>query len=252
MDRANTKKVISLFSGAGGMDIGFRDAGFEIAVALEKDPSCCETLRTNSPKLKVIEGDINHITTSQILDVAKLEPLEAALVIGGPPCQSFSLAGKRMGLNDERGKLILEFARVVKESLPTAFVMENVKGMVNWSNGEAIKAILREFEEPIKYRDKNYHYSVSYQVINGSKFGLPQHRERLFIVGNRLNKTFKFPSPTYGGSEDINQKSLFGESLKPYQTVWGSIGDLPKADPPSEVATRISKTIKERIEKHGY
>lgn len=91
--KAEPPNVISLFSGAGGMDIGFENAGFNIAVAVEFDSSCCNTLRANKPNLKVIEGDISSITTEEILKAANLKPLEVGLVIGGPPCQSFSLAG---------------------------------------------------------------------------------------------------------------------------------------------------------------
>ncbi len=244
-------KVISLFSGAGGMDIGFRDAGFEIAVAVEQDPSCCNTLRANCPDLEVIEGDVSKITTDKILHAAKLKPLEAALVIGGPPCQSFSLAGKRMGMDDNRGMLILEFSRVVHEALPKAFVMENVKGMLNWEKGKAIEAVLNEFKEPVTYKDKEYYYEVSYKLLNASRYGAPQHRERLFIVGNRINKTFSFPHPTHGSVVNI-EPDLFDMPLTPYITAWDAIGDLPPADEPSETAKRVSQTIKGRIEKHGY
>ena len=146
-------KVISLFSGAGGMDIGFEKAGFEIAVAVEFDSSCCDTLRKNRPDTPVIEGDISALKTNDILEKAGLKVLEAGLVIGGPPCQSFSLAGKRLGMDEPRGRLVLEFIRIVRESLPVAFVMENVKGMANWHKGEAleaienVKVILYTFEE---------------------------------------------------------------------------------------------------------
>jgi len=248
---SKARKVISLFSGAGGMDIGFKQAGFDIAVAVEQDPSCCNTLRLNSPELEVIEGDVSKITTQDILKAAKLKPLEAALVIGGPPCQSFSLAGKRMGLNDDRGKLILEFSRIVHEALPKAFVMENVKGMLNWEKGRAIEAILNEFKEPIKYEDKEYYYNVSYKVLNSSNYGVPQFRERLFIVGNRIGKKFEFPENTHGNMDDF-QPDIFSSPLIPYATTWNAIGKLPPADEPSETAKRVSRTIKGRIERHGY
>lgn len=244
-------KVISLFSGAGGMDIGFREAGFDIAVAVEQDSSCCNTLRANCPKLEVIEGDISKIATDEILQLAKLKPLEAALVIGGPPCQSFSLAGKRMGMDDDRGMLILDFSRIVHEALPKAFVMENVKGMLNWERGKAIEAVLNEFKEPVMYNGKEYHYEVSYKLLNASNYGVPQHRERLFIVGNRVDKTFSFPEPTHGPVVNI-ELDLFDKPLDPYTTSWDAFGDLPPADEPSETAKRVSKTIKGRIEKHGY
>jgi DNA (cytosine-5)-methyltransferase 1 len=162
------KKIISLFSGAGGMDIGFRDAGFETAVMVEYDPSCCKTLRFNCPGIPVIEGDIRNVPTGEMLSAATLDVLEAALVIGGPPCQSFSLAGKRMGMDDPRGQLVLEFARVVREALPIGFVMENVRGMMNWEGGKAIEAIIEEFRAPIWHQGKSYSYDIDVKVLNAA------------------------------------------------------------------------------------
>lgn len=245
------KKVISLFSGAGGMDIGFENAGFKTTVAIELDPSCCDTLRTNFPTLPVIQGDISHISSSEILQAANLKPLECAVVIGGPPCQSFSLAGKRMGMDDPRGKLILEFARVVRDVIPKTFVLENVKGMANWAGGKAIDAIFNEFLEPIIYDGHSYTYVLSYKVLKASDFGAPQHRERLFIVGSRVGKKFSFPEPTHQALGP-HSGDLFKKNLEPYKTVGDAILALPPANPPSEMAQRISRTIKSRIEKHGY
>ena len=238
-------KVISLFSGAGGLDIGFNHAGFKTSVMVEMDPACCRTLRKNMPETPVIEGDINNISTDQILNAGGLKPLEAALVIGGPPCQSFSLAGKRMGMDDPRGMLVLQFIRVVREALPKAFVMENVRGMTNWEKGKAIDAIMHEATLPIFYKGKAYSYRVKYQILNAADFGAPQFRERVFIVGNRLEKNFAFPVKRFGPSGNA-------EGLKPYVTVRDAICGLPPATPPSEVALRVSGTIKGRIEKHGY
>lgn len=243
------RKVISLFSGAGGFDIGVEQAGFTTSVMVELDPSCCETLRENLPGVPVLEGDLCKISTETILEAGKLKPLEADLVIGGPPCQSFSLAGKRMGLNDERGMLVLEFVRVVREALPSVFIMENVKGMMNWEKGKAIEAILNEFREPIKFNDKEYIYDVSYQILNAADYGAPQHRERVILVGNRLGKRFEFPEPTHGLS---NSNLINKGEVVPYVSVIDAIGSLPDADEPSDIAKRISKTIKDRILNHGY
>jgi len=242
-------KVISLFSGAGGFDIGFEQAGFEIVVAVESDPSCCNTLRKNKPHLQVIESDICQVTGAEILKAAGLKKGDAALVIGGPPCQSFSLAGKRMGLNDVRGSMILQFSRLVHEILPKAFVMENVKGMLNWENGKAIEAVLNEFREPAFYKNKKYIYDVTYSVLNAVNFGVPQKRERLFIIGNRLGKKYSFPEPTHGSTLEQN---LYNKKLLPIQTAWDAIGNLPEAEEPSDTAKRVSQTIKDRITKHGY
>ncbi|MCB0521595.1 MAG: DNA cytosine methyltransferase [Lewinellaceae bacterium] len=243
------KKIISLFSGAGGLDIGFEWAGFEIAVMVELDSACCGTLRKNRPDTPILNKDITKVTTQEILDAAGLRPLSPALVIGGPPCQSFSLAGKRGGLNDERGKLVIEFIRVVREALPVAFVMENVKGMVNWENGRALEAILEELKNPISYQGIKYNYDAKVQVLNAVDYGAPQFRERVFIVGNRIEKNYSFPVPTH---RNLQSKTLFGEETKPYKSVWDAIANLPEAQEPSETARRVAKTIKKRIETHGY
>lgn len=237
--------VISLFSGAGGLDIGFSQGGFHTAVMVEIDHSCCRTLRRNSPSTPVLEGDLNEIPTWRILETAGLRPLEAALVIGGPPCQSFSLAGKRMGLDDPRGRLVLEFIRVVREALPVGFVMENVKGLANWAGGKALDAIVAEATEPIAYQSRTYRYNVSYKVLNAADYGVPQFRERIFIVGNRIDCDFSFPERRFGpkGNKD---------GLQPYATVEDAICGLPEATPPSAVALKVSECIKGRIAKHGY
>lgn len=212
---------------------------------VELDPACCRTLRKNMPGIPVLEGDINKIETSKILSAAGLKPLESALVIGGPPCQSFSLAGKRMGLDDPRGRLVLEFIRVVREALPKAFVMENVRGLTNWERGKALDAILNEAQMPISFEGKTYAYRVNYKILNAADYGAPQFRERVFVVGNRINREFAFPKRKYG-------RDVEGAKLKPYRTVRDAICALPPATPPSEVALRVSGTIKARIEKHGY
>lgn len=246
------RKVISLFSGAGGLDIGFRDVGFETAVMVERDPACCKTLRKNLPGVPVLEGDINCISTGDILSAARLKPLEAALVIGGPPCQSFSLAGRRMGLNDPRGRLVLEFIRVVREALPIGFVMENVRGLANWEHGRALDAIVEEATQPISYEGRTYRYEVSHQILNAASYGAPQFRERIFIVGNRIHVPFEFPAPTHGDVGNGAGPDFFRGEMKPYATVGDAIGSLPPATPPSETALRVAGTIKGRIEKHGY
>lgn len=245
--KGGAKKVISLFSGAGGFDIGFCQAGFETAVMVEMDESCCQTLRINCPDVPIINSDIKELSTQEILEAAGLRIGEAALVMGGPPCQSFSLAGKRMGMDDPRGELVLEFVRVVREALPVAFVMENVKGMVSWRGGRALDAILDEFKQPIEFDGEIYQYKVQWKVMNAADYGAPQFRERVMIVGNRIGKKFIYPEPTHG-----IRSGMFDADIKPYVTVADAIGQLPPSDEPSEVAKRVSGTIKERILKHGY
>jgi DNA (cytosine-5)-methyltransferase 1 len=238
MATKKTLKVISLFSGAGGLDIGFTNAGFNIAVALEADPACCETLRTNRPNLPIINAKIEDVSVDEILGKAKLRPLEAALVIGGPPCQSFSLAGLRKGLEDDRGKLLFEYVRIVRGSLPVGFVLENVKGLENWDSGKALEMLVAELSKPIEYLGQTYTYMVSPpKVVNAVDFGVPQYRERIVVVGNRKRTPYIYP---IGGNAE-NRLS-----------VWSAIGDLPAAEEPSAMAKRVSETIKGRREKHGY
>ena len=208
-------------------------------------------MRKNRPNIPVIERDISKVSTTEILKKGNLKVGEAALVIGGPPCQSFSLAGKRMGLNDPRGKLLWEFARVVKESLPIAFVFENVRGMANWEKGKALNAIIDLLSDPVKHRKKTFSYEIEFSVLNASHFGVAQKRERIFLVGNRVGRKFNFPVSTHG--TDSKQSEMFNTALKkPIKTVWQAIGDLPPADEPSEAAKSVSRSIKERIKNHGY
>lgn len=231
-------KIISLFSGAGGLDIGFENAGFSISVAVEADPACCETLHANRPLLPIINERIENLAVEDILRVAELKPLEAALVIGGPPCQSFSLAGLRKGLDDDRGKLLFEYVRIVRGALPFGFVLENVKGLGNWDSGRALRVLIDELSKPIDYNGKQYKYTIAEpRILNAVDYGVPQYRERIVIVGNRRNLRFTYPMKT---------------ARTTHKTVWAAIGELPDPEPPSETAIRVSSTIKGRREKHGY
>ncbi|MCC6542783.1 MAG: DNA cytosine methyltransferase [Flavobacteriales bacterium] len=236
--------AISLFSGAGGMDIGFERAGFRTLAAIEKDPSCCKTLRENLPvHTRVIEADIRDIKGDDLLSDLGLERGEVDVIYGGPPCQSFSLAGKRRGLEDERGMLVGEFIRLVHEILPRSFVMENVKGMANWEGGRVLEFIEESFADPIIWKGRQVHFSTTHRVLDAADFGVAQHRERIFIVGNRMAGSFKFPAPTHGAS---------GSILSPFVTSGDVLAVLPDAAAPSEVALRVSGTIKARIAAHGY
>lgn len=230
-------KIISLFSGAGGLDIGFERAGFKTAVAVEIDPSCCDTLRANRPNWAIINKSITEVTGEEILKAGRLKVGEAALVIGGPPCQSFSLAGMRKGLDDDRGKLLFEYVRIVRETLPKGFVLENVKGLTNWDKGKAMTMLIEELSQPIEHNGTIYQYQLAApKVLDAVNYGAPQFRERLILVGNRIGKSYEYPEP----------------QERPHKTVWEAIGSLPEPDQPSETALRVAGCIKDRIEKYGY
>ena len=236
--------AISFFSGAGGMDAGFNSAGFDVRLALEIDEACCETLRRNLTNTLVMNADINKISAAEILSLSRLKVGEIDCIFGGPPCQSFSLAGKREGLNDERGLLVFRFIELVRQLRPKTFVMENVKGMVNWQGGHVMLQLARLFNEPL---DSGERYDVTSSVLNAANFGVPQSRERVFIVGTRLETKFEFPSPTHSRQHD-----LLKGGLKKHTTVGEALASLPRAEGPSETALRVSKTIGGRIERHGY
>ncbi|NOR31899.1 MAG: DNA (cytosine-5-)-methyltransferase [Sulfitobacter sp.] len=239
--------AISLFSGAGGMDIGFSQAGFDVKLAVELDPSCCDTLRANLTKTKVLEADVSKLSGAELCDLAGLEIGNVDCLFGGPPCQSFSLAGDRKGLNDPRGELVGHFIRLVREIGPKSFVMENVKGMANWQSGAVLEMIENEIAAPVLLRGYEYQYKAQHKVLDAVNFGVPQHRERIFVVGNRLEKSMSFPEPTHN-----SPKRPHDNRLKPTCNVGKVLNSLPEADQPSETALRVSGTIKERRVKHGY
>lgn len=162
-------KAISLFSGAGGMDVGFKNAGFNVIAANEMDKHACDTFRANHPECNLIEGDIDscgeEFTGLKGIDV----------VFGGPPCQGFSVAGK-MDPDDPRSKLIFSFCNIIEKVKPKAFVMENVKALGSLSKFEDVRTeLLSRFQKA--------GYVVTIHILNSKDFGVPQARERVFFIG---------------------------------------------------------------------
>lgn len=182
-------KVISLFSGCGGLDLGFERAGFEIPIANEFDKTIWETFKANHPKTKLIEGDIRNIKESDFPD-------EIDGIIGGPPCQSWSEAGALRGINDARGKLFYEYIRILKDKKPKFFLAENVSGMLANRHAEAVQNILKMFKES--------GYNVSLTLVNAKDYGVAQERKRVFYIGFRddLNIDFVFPKGSTEKDED--------------------------------------------------
>jgi DNA (cytosine-5)-methyltransferase 1 len=211
--------VISLFSGAGGLDIGLENVGFRIKVGVEVDHDCCETLRLNRRGRRVIEDDIRNVSTQRILNEADLDYGKAFLVCGGPPCQPFSKSAfwneKRQGLKDPRASLLHEFVRVVQEAKPLAYIMENVFGLAYKTSRPLLIRILQELE--------NAGYTTNYSVINAADFGVPQKRERLFIIGARNGLKLSFPESTHCARSSLD---IYLGRQKPYVTAGDAIGDL--------------------------
>jgi DNA (cytosine-5)-methyltransferase 1 len=223
-------KAISLFSGIGGLDFGFEEAGFETRVALEFDRHACATIRLNRD-WPIIEDDINKITSRDVLARAGLRKGEADVLIGGPPCQPFSKSGywakgDAARLDDPRADTLSGYLRVLRDTQPRAFLLENVYGLAYESKDEGLKYLLEGIAKI--NRATGSHYKVAWKVINCAEYGVPQIRERVFMIGSRDGRTFQFPEPGYGDPKRM-QDDLFG-SLEPFRTAWDALGDLPEPD----------------------
>ena len=218
-------KVISLFTGAGGLDLGVEAAGFDTKVCVELDKLSCATLNTNR-SWNVIENDIHKVSTRQILNAGNLKRGSASLLVGGPPCQPFSKSGfwktgTTLRMDDPRAATLREYLRVLQESLPQTFLLENVPGFAYEEKAEGLAYFLRHLKRI--NRESKTNYSASWAILNAGDYGVPQRRERLFIIGSKDGRCFKFPEPTHGKA--INQKRLL--------TVWDAIGDLEDDVDPS-------------------
>ncbi len=196
-------KVVSLFSGAGGLDLGFEKAGFEIIWANEFDKRIWATFEHNFPKVKLDHRSITDVQVDEIPDCDG--------IIGGPPCQSWSEAGAGRGINDKRGQLFYDYIRILKTKQPKFFLVENVSGLISSRHRDSFNSFLKLFEE--------CGYNISWKLVNANDYDVPEDRERVIIVGLRkdLNKTYTFPEP---------------HKKKP--TLRDAIGDLPEATPALE------------------
>lgn len=200
------RDVISFFSGAMGLDIGLMKAGLSIAIGQDFDNACVQTMKANGHL--GLAGDIRGIDPKDILTIAKLEREQPFLVCGGPPCQPFSTAGKRLGINDPRGSLFMDYVRMIDYIRPRFFIMENVKGLLSAAikhvpiidreacildsdiqPGSVLKVILSEFSK--------LGYKTIYGVLDSVNYGVPQFRERFVIIGSRDNEDIFLPMPTH-------------------------------------------------------
>lgn len=206
--------VISLFSGAMGLDLGLEAAGFEVVTALECDPHAAETIRINRPNLPVIPKKLEDVTTKEILGKAGLKAGGDFIVVGGPSCQAFSTAGRRESLGDAQGRggLFREFIRVVRESRPRFFVMENVRGLLSAAikhrplleRGPGHPGLLPDEElgsalRLVTTELRALGYYVTFDLLNTADYGVPQTRQRLVFIGSRGGENIQIPSPTHCG-----------------------------------------------------
>ena len=222
----NTPKILSLFSGCGGLDLGFHKAGYETVWANDFSHWACESFRKNIGNV-IVEGDIEQI------DPNDPSIPECDIILGGFPCQDFSMIWKQPGLEGERGNLYKSFLRFVNAKKPKVFVAENVKGLLTANKKKAIQQIITDFE--------NCGYYVQAKLYNFAEFGVPQFRERVLIVGVRLDTGFDFhhPEPTHGENTD--------HGLLPYVTAGQAISDIPE-NASNHEKLKISEQTKKRLD----
>jgi DNA (cytosine-5)-methyltransferase 1 len=213
MEDSRKYKVFDLFAGAGGFSLGFEMGKFDVKLCLERDLWACDTLKANHKKSKIVHADIRSFDTEEsVRDICGNSP---DVLIGGPPCQGFSNANNNRDLNDPRNSLFRNFAFWIKVLKPKVFIMENVTGILNRLNDKGEKVI-----DIIKATFEECGYKVDIWKLNAANFGVPQSRERVFIVGNLYRITIPSPTPTH-----TKEGILAG--TKPFVTVGEAILDLP-------------------------
>jgi len=209
-------KVLDLFSGVGGLSYGFaHDDRFEIVAGNELLADMAKAYTLNHPSVKMYNCDIKDFGLQNLASDLVIKKGDIDLIIGGPPCQAFSTVGKRV-IDDPRGKLFQEYYRVLEELNPKVFLFENVKGLLSIQKGELLKTILYLFQ--------SLGYKVQYEVLNSADYGVPQIRQRVIIIGTKLDRAFTYPKKTH---YNPIEHSIFNQGLKPYLTLAEAISDLP-------------------------
>jgi DNA (cytosine-5)-methyltransferase 1 len=222
---------VDLFAGAGGMSLGFEQAGFDVAAAVEYDPIHAATHEFNFPSSAAICRSVAQIDGGYIRKHSRIGDRRVDVVFGGAPCQGFSMIGKR-ALDDPRNSLVHHFVRLVVELNASYFVFENVRGLTIGAHRRFLEEIIREF------RKKGYNVLEEYRVLNAAHYGVPQNRQRLFLIGARIG----FPLPQYPAATHapLNGNGKGGGNLffQATPTVWDALRDLPEADDYEELLRR--------------
>jgi DNA (cytosine-5)-methyltransferase 1 len=232
---SNRKKrpiAVDLFAGAGGMTLGFEQAGFDVLASVEIDPVHCATHQFNFPMCSILCQDVAQLRGSEIRKKSAIGGREIDVVISGSPCQGFSMMGKR-DVDDPRNSLIFHFQRLVLELKPKFFVMENVPGIASGEHKELLNILINSFLEA------GYKVEENYQVLNAVNYGVPQARKRLFLIGCKKD----FELPKYPQQTTILPKIKVPQRYKKVNlpavpTVWDAIGDLPEVENYSELLDR--------------
>lgn len=247
-DAKKAKKLISFFSGGGGLDLGLEAAGFETVFATDIDYHSCQTLQNgkefcekyNLPFLQsaiVRQADVTLLSSAEVMKAAGVKKGEVDLMAGGPPCQAFSVFGKRLGINDPRGLLPYEYLRLLREIQPKAFVFENVFGLLTIHEGETFKELCAMLENP----GEKITYKLSIFRLNAAEYGVPQFRDRIFIIGNKDGKVIDDIEKICGPAEKIDREG----KLLPYRTVNDGLRGLPPLG--EKLANHTSRVHSERI-----
>jgi len=260
MKKRSKYKTISLFSGSMGLDLGLESTNrFKLLACVELNKAACETIRINqkegnlSKTLKIYEGDINEFDPHKIMEECGLKPGELDVLVGGPPCQAFSTAGKRQSVQDPRGTLLWQFLKFIEILQPKVFLMENVRGLISASlkhrpikdrpekgglpldEEEQKGSVVKLFAKDLSKKNNNA-YNLDIFEVNAVNYGAPQIRERVLFIGNKFGHQIDFPQPTHGKPKSVNesiQGSLFESPnlIKPWKTLNDAIGDLNEEKP---------------------
>lgn len=226
--------AIDLFCGAGGLHIGFENAGFKIKLCVDDNDIVEKTHKRNFPNIPIVNRDINKVSTDEIREY--LDDKKVDVIIGGPPCQGFSTIGHRVSSNpekrsqkDPRNELVLTYARIINEIRPKFIVMENVKGILTLGKGAYLQNVLSILAKA--------GYNVEYKLINMADYGVPEVRERVIIIGNRIGLPVNFPAPDHSDNPNDN--------LPAWENCWNVLKDLEKMpDNPSFNHVALKHTCK--------
>lgn len=202
------KTAIDLFCGAGGLSEGFRQAGYTVLAGNDVEGAAGETYKNTHPDAEFILAPIQDVTPARLLKAAGLKAGELDVLLGGPPCQAYSVNNHQRGMHDERASLFKEYLKMVKGLRPRWVVMENVTGITSIAGGTVVDAIKAELSK--------LGYAVECKVLKAEEYGVPQERRRIFFIGNRMGLPIHFPKQTHG------------PGLSSYVSIWDAIGDLPE------------------------
>lgn len=215
--------AVDLFAGAGGMTFGFEQAGFDVLLSVEVDPIHCAIHEYNFPFWSVLCKSVIDTTAAEIRNYSGIGDREIDVVFAGSPCQGFSLIGKRV-VNDPRNSLLFQFKRLVLELEPKYFVLENVRGLTVGKHKQFLKTLIDEFQTG------GYRVEENYQILNAANYGVPQTRERLFLIGCRQDRQLpNYPQPIAKPAKPNRQKHDLSDDIAVGPTVWEALKDLPEA-----------------------